>query len=152
MIFRRLPSPPGLPMAFGELDEMRRGMERLFDSLAGSSGLRSAGVFPAVNVSEDATSLFVRAELPGIRADDLEVTMENETLTIAGERAMPAHGGKASCHRREREWGKFRRSLSVPVPVDANNIRARYADGILTIMLAKAPEARPKRISVQAES
>ena len=86
MILRRLPSLPTWSTGFRELEEARRDMERLFDSLAGYSGLRSSGVFPAINVSEDTESLYVRAELPGIKIDDLDITMENETLTIAGER------------------------------------------------------------------
>ena len=152
MIVRRLPSLPSWPMAFGELDDMRRGMERLFDSLAASTGLPTAGVFPAVNVSEDLESVYVRAELPGIKAADLEITMENGTLTIAGERTMPVEDDRVSYHRREREWGSFRRSLSLSVAVDPNQIRAGYRDGILTVTLAKAHDARPKRITVQAEA
>ena len=152
MILRSIPSFQSWPPAFGELDEMRRGMERLFDSLVDSTGLQMAGVFPAVNLSEDAQSVHVRAELPGVKADDLAITMENDTLTIAGERAMPAEDAdRVSYHRREREWGKFRRSLVVPVHVDPDHVEARYRDGILTVTLAKAPHVRPKQITVQAD-
>lgn len=149
MILRRLPS---WPMAFGELEVMRRGMERLYESLAESSGLPAAGVYPAVNLFERPDAVILRAELPGIHADDLDITMENDTLTIAGERAMPAEDDQVSYHRREREWGKFRRGLSIPVHVDPNNVQARYVDGILTVTLAKAQAARPRRIAVQAEA
>ena len=153
MIMRRLPSLPNWPTAFGELDDMRRGMERLFDSLVETTGLRMAGVCPALNLSEDPEKVFVRAELPGVKADDLEITMENDTLTIAGERAMPVEDDdRVSYHRREREWGKFRRSLTVPVHVDPDNMEAGYRDGILTVALAKAPDARPKQIAVRAEA
>lgn len=153
MILRSAPSFPGWPGAFGELDEMRRGMERLFDNLVESTGLRMAGVYPALNLTEDADSVYVRAELPGVKPDDLAITMENNTLTIAGERAMPVEDDdRVSYHRREREWGKFRRSLTFPVPVDPDHIEARYRDGILTVQLAKAPNARPKQIAVRAET
>jgi len=153
MILRSVPSFQNWPLAFGELDEMRRGMARLFDSLVESTGLRMAGVYPALNVSEDAASVYVRAELPGVKADDLAITMENDTLTIAGGRAMPVEDeDRVSYHRRERDWGEFRRSLTVPVRVDPDHVEARYRDGILTVKLAKAPDARPKQITVRAEA
>jgi HSP20 family protein len=135
-----------------ELDAARQEMERLFDSLTGRSGLRQAGVFPAINVSEDKDSIYVRAELPGMKSKDLDITMENDTLTIAGEREMATEDDSVSYHRREREWGAFRRSFSLPTPVDADNVKAGYLDGILTVTLAKAPEARPRQIAIQAGS
>ena len=150
MILRRLPSLPTWSTGFRELDEARREMERIFDSLTDFTGVRSAGVFPAINVSEDAESVYVRAELPGIKTDGLEITMENDTLTIAGERTPVTEDDSVSFHRREREWGAFRRSFSLPVRVDSDKVAARYLDGILMITLPKSTEARPKQISVQA--
>jgi HSP20 family protein len=125
-------------------------MERLFDTLSGSAGVRRSGVFPAINVSEDAEALYVRAELPGMAADDLEITMENETLTISGERKMPAESKEVSYHRREREWGTFSRSFTLNTRVDADKVLARHKDGVLTITLPKAAEARPRQIAIQA--
>ena len=107
-------------------------------------------MFPPINVSEDSDSVYVRAELPGIAAADLDITMENDTLTIAGERKPVEEGGQVSYHRREREWGAFRRSFSLPARVESGDVQARYVDGILTITLPKAAEARPKQIAVQA--
>lgn len=150
MLIRRIPSLPTWSSAYRELDEARREMERLFDNLGGVAGPRTAGVFPAINVSETAESLLVRAELPGIKPDDLDITVEDNTLTLAGKREMPAETEKVSYHRREREWGSFRRSFSLPNRVDAEKVQARYADGILTVELPKAAEARPKQITVQA--
>ena len=150
MILRRLPSLPTWSAGFRELDEARRDMERLFDSLTDFTGVRSAGVFPAINVSEDAESVYVRAELPGIKTDDLDITMENDTLTIAGERRPVMEEDSVSYHRREREWGAFRRSFSLPTRVDSDKVAARYLDGILIITLPKSAEGRPKQIAVQA--
>jgi HSP20 family protein len=150
MLIRRIPSLPTWSSAYRELDEARREMERLFDALGGVAGPRTAGVFPAINVSETGESLLVRAELPGIKPDDLDITVEDNTLTLAGKREMPAETEKVSYHRREREWGSFRRSFSLPNKVDADKVQARYADGILTVELPKAAEARPKQITVQA--
>ena len=152
MILRRLPSLPTWSTGFRELDDARRDMERLFDSLTDFTGLRSAGVFPPINVSEDAESVYVRAELPGIKIDDLDITMENDTLTIAGERKLAAEDDSVSYHRREREWGAFRRSFSLTNRVDSEKVQARYTDGILTVILPKAAEARPKQITVQASA
>jgi HSP20 family protein len=95
-------------------------------------------------------SVYVRAELPGIKSDDLEITMEKDTLTIAGERKHATEDDSVSYHRREREWGGFRRSFSLPNRVDADKVQARYLDGVLTVILPKAAEARPKQITVQA--
>jgi HSP20 family protein len=125
-------------------------MERLFDSLTDRTSFSSAGVFPAINVSEDSDSVYVRAELPGIKTEDLDITMERDTLTIAGERNMPSEDDSVSYHRREREWGAFRRSLSLPTRVDADNVQAQYLDGILTVTLPKAAEAKPRQIAIQA--
>jgi HSP20 family protein len=150
MILRRIPSLPNWSSGFRELDAARREMERLFDSLPELAGVRSAGVFPAIKVTEDADSLYVRAELPGIKTDDLEITMENETLTIAGERKPSYEDDAVSFHRREREWGAFRRSFSLPTRVQSDSVAAQYTDGVLTVTLPKAPEVRPKQISIQA--
>jgi HSP20 family protein len=150
MILRKLPSLPTWSTGSRELDVARRDMERLFDSLADFRGLQSAGVFPPINVSEDAESVYVRAELPGIKIDDLEITMENDTLTLAGERKSATEDEATSYHRREREWGAFRRSFSLTNRIDSNNVQARYSDGILTVILPKAEGSRPKQIAVQA--
>ena len=150
MILRRLPSLPSWSMGLRELDAARRDMERLFESLSDVAGQRTAGVFPAINVSEDVESVYVRAELPGIKTDDLDITVENDTLTIAGERKRGTEDEDVSYHRREREWGAFRRSFSLPTRVDSAKVQARYVDGVLTITLPKAAEARPKQITVQA--
>jgi HSP20 family protein len=94
----------------------------------------------------------VRAELPGIESDDLDITIEKETLTIAGKRKKASEGDSVSYHRREREWGAFRRSISLSTRVDPDNVKARYVDGVLTVTLPKAAEVRPKQITVQTDA
>jgi HSP20 family protein len=150
MLIHRLPALPGWSAPLRELDDVRREMERLFDSLAGTGAMRGPGVFPALNLSETPEALVVRAELPGMRPENFEVTVEDNTLTLAGERGPFAEEEGVSYHRREREWGMFRRSFGLPVRVDAGSANARYRDGILTIELPKAPEARPRQITVKA--
>ena len=152
MILRRLSSLPAWSNATRELDSARREMERLFDSLHQTAGHRQAGVFPAINVSEDTESVYVRAELPGLQATDLDVTMEDDTLTISGERKKPVDEEGVSYHRREREWGSFRRSLSLTTRIDADKVHARHQDGILTVVLPKSADAKPRQIAIQADA
>jgi HSP20 family protein len=152
MIIRRLPSFPRWSTPLSELETMRHEMGRLFDSLSGFAGPGPAGVFPPINAVETGEALVVRAELPGMKADKLDITVEDNTLTIAGEREMEREDENVSYHRREREWGTFRRSFSMPVRVDPEGVKARYVNGILTVELPKAAEARPKQIAVQAGS
>jgi len=150
MLIRRLPSLPDWTSSLRDLYDVRRDMERVFDTLGGFSGLRSPGVFPATNVSETDEAILIRAELPGVKPNDLEVTVEGDTLTLAGKRETLTESENVSFHRREREWGTFRRSLTIPVRVEADKVQARFADGILTVELPKAAAARPKQITVQA--
>jgi HSP20 family protein len=135
---------------FGELDRMRREMDALTEGL--SKGLLMqpiAGVFPLINVTENKENYYIRAELPGIKADDLDISVTGDTLSISGERKIPAEDEKAQYHRREREAGKFSRIISLAVQVDAGKVEARCADGILTVVLPKAEAAKPKQIAVK---
>ena len=150
LLLRRIPSDPGWSGAPRVLDEARREMDRLFETLAGAGAYFGSGVFPPINVTETPERIRVRAELPGIDKDALDVTVENDTLTIAGEREMAREDGEVSFHRREREWGSFRRSFSLPTKIDADKVEARYLDGVLTVDLPKGAEVRPKQITVQA--
>jgi HSP20 family protein len=149
MLIHRIPSLPTWTSSFRDLDDMRREMERLFDTLNESSGFRTAGVFPPINVTETPEALTVRAELPGVRPKDLEITVESNTLTISGARE-PEEDPNVSYHRREREWGTFRRSFTMPLRVDGEKVRARYNNGILIVEMPKAAEVRPRQIAVQA--
>jgi len=150
MLIRRLPSLPDWTSSFRDLYDVRRDMERIFDALGSVSTLRNSGVFPATNVSESDESFLIRAELPGVKPDDLEVTVEGNTLTLAGKRETLTGSEDVSFHRREREWGTFRRSLTIPMRVESDKVEARFANGILTVELPKAAAARPKQITVQA--
>ena len=145
---------PGWPRSsrfgFGELDRMRRDMERLFEGLSG--GLRPyahAGVFPLTNVSEDADNYYVRAELPGIKAEDLDISVTGDGLSVSGQRKISTETEGATYHRRERESGTFSRMISHPGPVEADKVEASCKDGILTITLPKAEKAKPRQISVK---
>ena len=151
MLLRRTPSLPNWSVGLRDFDDMRRDMDRLFSAWTGLAAPRNVGLFPAMNVSEDGDAVYVRAEMPGVKAEDLDLSIEKDTLTIAGERRSD-DGEGVSFHRREREWGAFRRSFTLPTPVESDNVKANYTDGILTVTLPKAAEARPRQITVQASA
>jgi HSP20 family protein len=152
MIIRRI---GGLPTwewksPFEEIDRMRREMDRLSDALAGPLFREPlAGVFPLMNVTEDPDNYYVRAELPGIKADELNISFTGNSLAVAGERTIPAENENARYHRREREAGKFSRVVSLPSTVDSSKVEARCVDGVLTVVLPKAEAVKPKQIAVK---
>ncbi|MDA8140936.1 MAG: Hsp20/alpha crystallin family protein [Desulfobacteraceae bacterium] len=126
-------------------------MERLGGAFFGRLGLRpeAAGVFPALNITEDRDNYFVRAELPGIQAKDLEVQVHGKSLTIAGERKIASEGENVKYHRREREAGKFSRITDLPGEINADRVEAQMTNGILTVRIAKAEAAKPRQIAVK---
>jgi HSP20 family protein len=135
---------------FDELDRMRQQMDRLSDVLSGRTGRLTAGVFPLVNLTEDADSYYIRAELPGIKADDLDIQVTANSISIAGERKIAAEGDGVKYHRREREGGTFSRMLTLPSDIDADTVDADLVNGVLTVKIAKAEAAKPKQISVRS--
>lgn len=134
---------------FEELERMRRQMDLMGAALfrAPSEGA-AAGVFPMMNVTEDVNSYYIRAELPGMRADELAITVTANSISISGERKLAAEDEKAQYHRREREAGKFNRIVDLPAPIETEKVTARCTDGVLTVTLPKAESAKPKRITV----
>lgn len=136
---------------FEELANLQRQMERLFQTSPGWEGYpRRVGVYPLVNISEDKDHIFVRAELPGVRPEDLEITIEDQSLILRGERRIATEEKKVNYHRRERESGFFRRMLRLPAPVNPQNAQASCKDGVLTITLAKPEEVKPRQIAVKS--
>jgi HSP20 family protein len=104
---------------------------------------------PAVDISERTDAYLVAMELPGVSAGEVEITFEDGLLTIQGERHF-AHDSGEKVHRSERSYGAFRRSITLPSHVQADKIQASAQDGVLQILLPKAPEVRAKRIQVHA--
>lgn len=105
---------------------------------------------PAVDVYEDAQKVTVKLEVPGIRQEDLDVRLENHTLTVKGERKFENEDKKQNFHRIERSYGSFVRTFTVPQTVDTESIKANYDAGVLTITLGKKPEAKPKQVAIEA--
>lgn len=152
MIYRSAFGLPGwnIRNAFDELNRMRRQMDQLFDSMSGGpqAGYRS-GVFPAVNLTEDKEAYYVRAELPGVTADLLEIEATGKKLSISGQRRIQSAGQNAKYHRRERESGRFSRVITVPGDIESAKVEASFISGILTVTLPKAEEAKPRQISIR---
>ena len=136
---------------FGRLGSLRDEIERLFEAplaeLARSNQLLS-GWTPALDVFEDKDNLFVKAELPGMKREDIEVSLHDGSLSISGERKSEKKYEEAEVYRTERFVGKFQRTVTLPSPVAADKVKAQYKDGILTITLPKTEEAKPKQIDV----
>ncbi len=151
MIFRRINYPfHNLRSTFEDLQRMRNEMARLFDQATGRSfRTKTAGVFPPVNITEDKDNFFVRAELPGLKAEELNIALIGNNLTISGERKIPSEGDNVRYHRREREAGSFNRVIALPRDVEADNVEAALVDGILTVTVPKAEVAKPKQITVK---
>jgi len=142
---------PELTRSGGELERMKREMNRLFSDFfgKGTSSFRT-GVFPPVNLGEDSENLYLRSELPGIQPEDIEISVEGDTITLKGERKLQA-AENVSFHRREREGGRFRRIVTLSTKIDTDAVKAVFKNGVLKIVLPKVAEARPKQIKVATE-
>ncbi len=136
---------------FQELERIQRQMDRLSQSMAGVERYpRRVGVYPLLNISEDKEHILVRAELPGVNPEDLDITVQDQQLILRGQRKIAAAEKDVNYHRRERESGFFRRILRLPAQVDPNKVEASCKDGILTITLAKPEEVKPRQITVKS--
>ena len=136
---------------FGRLSSLRDELDRLFESpwteLARTSQLLS-GWTPALDVHEDKDNFVVRAELPGMKREDIDVSLHDGALSISGERKTEKKYEEAEVYRTERFFGKFQRTVTLPAAVAADKVKAQYKDGVLTITLPKTEEAKPKQIDV----
>ena len=131
-----------------------RELAGFFENFADVSGMRGNGELtfgtftPAVDVYEDEHNLVLKLEVPGMNEEDLKVSMENNSLTISGERKFEKEEKEENFHRIERRYGTFTRTFRLPNTVDAEKVEASYDKGLLKITLAKRAEAKPKAIKV----
>lgn len=138
---------------FRQLNSLREEIDRLFESplaelTSGSQQLLS-GWLPAVDIHEDNDNFYVQAELPGMSKEDIDISLHDGTLTLCGERKENKRRENDEVLRSERFLGRFQRTFSLPAPVSADKVKASYTDGVLTITLPKAEEAKPKQIEVK---
>jgi len=153
MAFRRIGNGPAFywRSPLGELERLKRQMELLNEGMTGRLFREpSAGVFPLMNVTEDKDNYFVRAELPGIKSEELDISVTGDTLSISGERKIAEEKGEVNYHRREREAGKFSRVVNLPTQIDTGKVEAKCVDGLLSIVLPKAEAAKQKQIAVKS--
>jgi HSP20 family protein len=112
----------------------------------------AAGFVPPVDIYEDENKLVLKIEIPGMRQEDLDVRMENNTLTVKGERTFQSEGKEENFHRVERRYGSFYRAFTMPNTIDPNSIKADYDAGVLHLELQKRAETKPKQIKVNVGS
>jgi HSP20 family protein len=135
---------------YRELNSLQNHMNRLFDAqFGGRDESLTAGAFvPPVDVYEDEHSVQLKLEVPGIAEKDLDIRVENNTLTVSGERKFEKEEKEENFHRVERRYGSFTRSFSLPTTVNTEDVKADYEQGVLKIRLGKRQEAKPKQIKV----
>jgi HSP20 family protein len=127
---------------------MRQQLEHMFDDAPQQRV--SAGVFPLINLTEDKDKYYVRAELPGVKGDELDIQVTGNNLAVSGERKIAAAEEGAQYHRREREAGTFSRMIGLPGEIDSNKVEANLENGILTVVVSKAEIAKPKQITISS--
>ena len=141
------PSEMMEPMA--DLDRLRQEVSRLFDTFTAPAPAFSSRVYPSINITEDDDNYYLRAELPGVKSEDLELTVVGNRVSVRGERKIDSAKEGADYHRREREGGVFRRTVSLPTEVASNKVNAEMKDGILKVTLPKQAEAKARKIEIK---
>ena len=138
---------------FREVVALQNRVNSLFRDMNGENDpIAAASFVPAVDIYEDAQKVVLKLEVPGIEEKDLDVRVENHTLTVKGERKFEAEEKEQNFHRIERRYGSFYRAFTVPNTIDAESIKADYDAGILRLELQKRPETKPKQIKVNVGS
>lgn len=136
---------------WNQLQQLQQEMNRLFDRW-GDGGRPVAAAYPLVNLWEDADSISVEAELPGLKIEDLEIFITSDNLlTIKGERQQPRVAESSVWHRQERRYDTFVRVLPLPFQVDRDHVDARFENGVLLVKLAKRAADKPRKIVVKSE-
>jgi HSP20 family protein len=130
---------------FGRLSSLRDEIDRLFAAPLSELARTS----PALDLHEDNDNFVVKIELPGMKKEDIDVSLHDGSLSISGERKSEEKFEGADIYRSERYFGHFHRTITLPAEVAPDKIRAQYKDGVLTVTLPKAEEAKPKQIDVQ---
>jgi len=134
-----------------DLSQMLQSFGSMFDSPLDESlePQLPGGLLPPVDIHDAKDTVTVRAELPGMKKEDIDISLQEGVLTLSGERKGSRDYQSGGASPSERWFGRFQRNLSLPYKVDTKTIKATYTDGVLTIELAKAEEAKPKQIKVE---
>jgi len=137
--------------SFFDVDKTLGEMDRMLSSMGRPLEIRSVprGTFPAINLYDQGESMVMVAETPGLKAEDLDLTVLHDTVTLKGSRNQEeADGGRY--YRRERGLGEFARTVTLPGPINPERVQAEYADGVLTVRMTKAAETKPKKVEIKA--
>jgi len=139
-----------------EASSLERRINRFFnEALSGFDGQYRDGAgaawVPAVDIFEEADSIRIQAEVPGVKPEDVKISVEGNVLAINGTKQQTAEERTERVHRYERTYGAFERTFTLPATVDADKIRASYDHGVLTVTLPKVEQAKPRQIQVAVE-
>jgi len=132
-------------------DEMNRLFEDIFGHRPARVHCTNGDWNPSVDVIEDQDSVVVKAEMPGMKKDDVKISVQDNVLTLKGEKKQEKEEKEADCHRIERSYGSFCRSFQLPTAVRTDKIKASYKDGVLSITLPKTEEVKPKEIPISID-
>jgi HSP20 family protein len=143
--------------SFREVASLQNRRNSLFQDFSRDQGgknqlLTTAGFVPPVDVYEDEHKIVLKLEVPGIKQEELDIRLENKTLTVRGERKFEKEEKEQNFHRIERRYGTFYRAFSLPTTVDTENVKAEYDSGVLKLELNKRAEAKPKQIKIGVSS
>lgn len=136
---------------FREMSSLRDDMERLFDSVYGRYPRERSEISwaPPLDIEETENSIVIRAEIPGMKKDDIKISLTGDTLCISGERRHEAEQKDKTFHRIERAYGRFMRTLILPTDLDGSKVKAGYKDGVLELSLPKSEKARAREIAIE---
>jgi len=139
-----------VPSVWREMGQLQREMNHLFEATGGKRALGSPE-FPAINLWANEEGQFIRAEMPGIKANDINIDVTADTLTISGNRSHDEAVENTRYHRQERRYGTFTRIVQLPFMVDTSSVEANLKNGVLDIKLQRAESDKPKKIAVKSE-
>ena len=152
MALIRFTERPGMINPWAEFERLRQGLDQFSRNFLTREDAYGGGtVFPALNVYEDKEILTVKAELPGVKAEHLDISFEGDTLSIKGKREPYHNGEKNSYHRREIETGSFSRSVTLPIKINPDTLAAKLQNGVLVITMEKAASVKPRQVNVVTE-
>ena len=134
-------------LAFPNFWEFDRSLDRIFNNGFGPSN----GTLPALDIREKDDEYLIHIDIPGLSADDVDIEVSENVLTVSGERKTETEDESVKCHRVERTYGKFQRSVEVPGGFRHEDVAASFKDGVLEIVLPKPEEEKPRRIKVEAK-
>jgi len=138
-----------IPSVWREMDRLQREMNRFYEHPY-PSRFRPAPAYPALNAWTNEEGLLITAEVPGVSSKDIDISVVGDTLTLSGVREPEELKEGAGYHRQERGYGNYTRSLQLPFSVNVNKVEATFKNGILSIVLPRAEEDKPKKITIKA--